>query len=87
MFTWIVLYHHGIEVNPLARVILHVGGKFGFVAFKFSIIVFVIGLCEIIGRRNKLAAQGLIGAGIAMTSLPVALAILQLLVRKYFHLG
>lgn len=82
MCTWIVLWNHGVEVNPLAKRVLSYGAK-GLVTYKFLLMIFVIALCEVVGRRNRRAAKILIGSAIALSTVPVVLAIVQLAARKY----
>jgi hypothetical protein len=82
MCTWIILWHHGIEVNPLVAKVLSYGAK-GLVAYKYLLIAFVIVLCEIVGRRSRRGARVLIGSAIGLTSMPVVLAIAQLWARKH----
>ena len=78
MLTWIVLLLGGREVNGVAKWVIERFDVAGVVAFKFSIVVFVVGLCEIIGRRNSAAGRRLAIASVALTCVPVAFALYQL---------
>ena len=86
MCTWIVLWHHGIELNPVAKKFVSYGPK-GLVLYKLPLMVFVIFLCEIVGRKNRRAAQVLIGAAIALTCIPILLAIFMLYMQKHHLLN
>ncbi len=82
LFTWIVLFHHGLEVNPLANLMIQKYGGSGLVACKFLLVSFVILLCEIITRRDARAGRLLVGAAISLNSLPVVLAVVLLIGRQ-----
>lgn len=82
MCTWIVLWHGGREMNGLAARFIRYGPA-GLVVYKFLLIVLIISLCEIVGRRNMGAARILIGAAIGLNCIPVLFAAVQLLAREY----
>lgn len=79
MFTWIVLFRGGREINIFADAIIRRFGLSGLVAFKFSIIVGVILVCEAVGRRTDNAGWRLAQWSVAISAIPVTLALLQLL--------
>lgn len=84
MFTWIVLYKQGVELNPVANSMIRVFGAKALVAYKFVLISFVIILCEIAHRKNRhKAAVVLISFAILMTCVPVIVAMLQLIDAKH----
>jgi hypothetical protein len=74
MLTWVILHFGGREQNALAEKIIYRYGLPGLVIFKFVIVVFVIGLCETIGRKHYESARKLLSLGIIITCFPVALA-------------
>ncbi|HZK81975.1 MAG TPA: DUF5658 family protein [Humisphaera sp.] len=80
MCTWMILWNNGVEINPLARRLIFLGPK-GLVIYKFMLIVFIIGLCEVVGRRNRKAAHILVTAAIGLTIIPVAIALAQLMAQ------
>jgi hypothetical protein len=82
MLTWVILYFGGREVNPLAQHILRHFGLYGMVAFKLSLVLLVILLCEGIGRRSPTAGQWLASASIMLASVPVLLSFFLLLSRR-----
>lgn len=80
--TWIVLYRGGVELNPVAAKVISFGPK-GLVAYKFAFVVFVILICEIVGRHTRRGAWILIGSAIGLTCIPVVVGLVQLIAVKY----
>ena len=78
MLTWIVLLMGGREVNGVAKYVIDRFDVAGVVAFKFSIVVFVVSLCEIVGRLKPRVGRRLAIAAVAMTCVPVTAALVQL---------
>ncbi len=78
MFTWVILYWGGRELNGVANWALDLGGLPGLVVFKFVLVMFVIAVCEIVGRRNHRAGHKLAQWAVAVTLIPVVLALWQL---------
>jgi hypothetical protein len=81
MLTWVVLYYGGREANALADAVIHHLGLPGLVAFKFALVLLVIILCEVVGRKRPRTGQKLAAAGIAITLVPVVIAFALLLVH------
>src|SRR5262245_3254300 len=82
MLTWIVLHRGGREANSLANAVLTRWGLPGFVVFKFVLVVVVIVICEIVGKRDLKSARTLLAGGIVITCLPVATAFVLLLAHR-----
>jgi hypothetical protein len=78
MLTWIVLWRGGREANALAAAIIHHFGLPGIVLFKLTIVVLVIGLCEWIGRHNHLAGGRFARWAVALSAVPVVIAVVLL---------
>ena len=78
MLTWIVLWRGGKEANLLAAGIIDRFGLVGIVVFKLAIVVFVIGLCEHIGRRNRGAGRKFARAAVGISAVPVMVAFILL---------
>jgi len=87
MFTWVILFLGGRELNALAAVIIRRGGLAAMVAFKFGLVVFVIVLCEIVGRRSPKAGRGLAYCGVVISALPVVVSVALLVRHFHFPLG
>ena len=78
MFTWIILYWGGRELNGLASWALDLAGLPGLVLFKFALVMVVIAVCEIVGRRDLRVGRKLAEWSVAVTLIPVVLALWQL---------
>ena len=79
LFTWTVLLCGGQEVNAIADAVIGYAGAQGIVAYKFCLVVLVIVLCEVIGRRRDKVGKKLAEWSVAITSIPIVLSIYQLL--------
>lgn len=91
MLTWIILSppFEGMEVNKLADWVIQTGGLKATVAYKFVLIVIVITICEIVGRR-RLETGARLGAWcVAIQIIPVVVALAQLLldVAYTYHMA
>lgn len=76
MLTWIILLvMDGIEVNPIAHAVIQHAGLRGLVVFKFTLVVFVIVMCEWVSRRNARAGVKLAEWSVAITAIPVVIAL------------
>lgn len=78
MLTWVILHLGGSEANGLAARVIERFGLPGMCLFKFALVSVVIGICEIVGRRNRNLAERLIVWGIAITCVPVILSMLMI---------
>ena len=78
MLTWIIIYLGGREVNPVADAVIWKGGLWGLVFFKFVLVTIVILICEMIGRRRMRVGRMIARFAVAITCVPVALALMQL---------
>lgn len=77
--TWVILTFGGREANHVADFVIQRFGLPGLVLFKLVIVVFVVLLCEAVGRRREGAGKTLAEWAIAITCIPVAVALYQLL--------
>ncbi len=82
MLTWIILRYDGHELNVLANFILAFNGLPGMVGFKFLLVAFVVTMCEIVGRRDLWVGRRLAQLCVAVTAVPVVLALTQLFIAK-----
>ncbi|MCP4249321.1 MAG: hypothetical protein GY778_19945 [bacterium] len=78
LLTGIVLRVGGREVNAVAADVLHHRGLTGMIIFKFSLVLLIIVMCEVIGRRRDQAARRLAKICIAVTAIPIVAAFAQL---------
>ena len=82
MLTCIVLYFGGREVNILADWVFQRWGLPGMVVYKFLLVVFVVMICEIVGRLSMRRGRRLAKWAVVVTAVPVVLAFAQLWVTK-----
>jgi hypothetical protein len=75
VLTWIILGLDGTEVNPIARMIIDTWSLPGAIAFKFSLVVFVVIVCEVVGRRIDLKGRWLARIAVAVSAFPVIYSI------------
>ena len=68
----------GGEANSIAAWIIEHGDVPGMVAFKFVLVTLVIIICEIIGRRRADVGRRLAEWAVAITTIPVAVALYQM---------
>ena len=78
MFTWHILRRGGLELNPIARLVIDRWDLPGAIAFKFALVLFVIVSCEIVGRKRDGLGRMLAGAAIGIAAIPVAWSLVLL---------
>ncbi len=72
-------YHErGQEVNALADWVIREHDVPGMVAYKFTLVVIIIVVCEVVGRRRDGLGRRLAEWSAAITSIPVVVALIQL---------
>jgi len=69
VLTWVVLQLGGWEVNPVAAAIIKHWGLPGAIGFKFSLMLIVIVLCEVIGRKRDSTARRLAGWSVGVSAM------------------
>lgn len=84
MLTWKILGRGGIEVNPVAAVVIDAWGMHGAIAFKFALMMWVIVACEILARLRRKAGRFLAGAAIVISASPVVWSLFLLVVHEFF---
>jgi hypothetical protein len=71
MLTWAILMRNGSEVNPVAAQVIEHWGLPGAIAFKFSLMLFVVIVCEVVGRVRDQSAHVLAWIAVTISALPV----------------
>ena len=71
MLTWAILHRGGSEVNPVAALVIDMWGLPGAIAFKFSLTLMVVLVCEVVGRERDRVGRRLSRLAIAISCLPV----------------
>src|SRR5205823_6918185 len=59
MLTWVILHYGGGELNGVAATVIRKYDLLGLVAYKFTVVLTVITICEIVGRMRFNAGKGL----------------------------
>ena len=85
ILTWVILYRGGLEVNPVARVVIEAWGLPGAIIFKVSLMLFVIVACEIVGRKSDLKGRALVITAILISSFPVFWSLTLLTINWVNH--
>jgi hypothetical protein len=88
MLTWVILKYGGVEVNPVARLVIDHWGLTGALIFKFSLMLFVIIVCEVVGRqRGVTSGRLLIRTAIIVSALPMVYSFMLLYQRPFPQLS
>jgi hypothetical protein len=74
----------GAEANALANWIIERWDVPGMVVFKFLLVLLVVVLCEIIGRYKEQTGRRIAEWAVAITAIPVILALIQMGLDLYF---
>ncbi|MCP3904518.1 MAG: hypothetical protein GY715_12895 [Planctomycetes bacterium] len=78
MLTWAILAAGGAEVNPIASRVISAWGLPGAIAFKFSVTIFVILVCEVTGRARWRTGRNLAYLAVGISSVPVIYSLMLL---------
>jgi len=78
IFTWHILRRGGLELNPIAKLIIDKWELPGAIAFKFALVMFVIVSSEIVGRQRDKWGRGLIYSAVGIALFPVAWSLVLL---------
>ena len=71
ILTWSILRLGGNEVNPVARAVIDQWGLGGAIGFKFSLMLFIVIVCEVLGRRHRRSGRRLVLLANLVSSVPV----------------
>ena len=82
MLTWKILERGGMEVNPLAALVIDAWGMQGAVAFKFALMMWVILACEFLARMKGSAGRFLAYTAVVVSASPVLWSLLLLVVHE-----
>ena len=81
MLTWAILARGGREVNPIADEVIQAWGLNGAILFKFSLMLLVVIVCEVVARTRPAVARTLAWAAVAVSAIPVFYSIILLLIH------
>ena len=79
ILTWVILHWGGSELNALADWIIRRHDLLGIVTYKFALVLFVVLVCEIVGRRNRRRGLKLARWAVILTAFPVVVALIHLM--------
>lgn len=74
MLTWVILLFEGQEVNPIARWVIDHYSLTGMIVYKFTLIVFFIVICEIVGTLRDSTGWLLSKFSVLVACVPVVWA-------------
>lgn len=78
MVTTAIIHHfEGWEANHLANHLIERFGLWGLIGLKYATVVFVVLVCEYVGRINDRKGRALAVLAIVISALPVGLGLLQ----------
>lgn len=83
LFTWAIFAAGGSEVNPVAARVIAVWGLNGAIVFKFGLTLFVIVVCEVVGRERAATGVMLAGVAVIVSATPVVYS-MALLIRHVY---
>lgn len=87
MLTWAILSRGGTEVNPIADAVIKLWGLVGAIVFKFSLMMFVIVVCEVVGRTHSRRALLLIWLAVIVSAVPVVYSLGLLALHTIYVAG
>ncbi len=83
LFTYLILHpifgDRGAELNLLAAWVIHRAGLPGMVVYKFGLVLFVVTICEFVGRRRPNLGRRLAEWCVAISTIPILVAVVQML--------
>ena len=84
MLTWKILDRGGVEVNPLASLVIDGWGMQGAIAFKFALMMWVIVVCELLARMRRGAGRFLAYAAVIVSASPVLWSLFLITAHEFF---
>ena len=83
LLTWAILAAGGGEVNPIAENVIMMWGLNGAIGFKFGLTLFVIGVCEFVGRKRERTGRLLARTAVVVSAFPVVYSLTLLTMHVY----
>lgn len=86
LLTWLILHAGGHEVNAIADWIIQQYNIRGLIAFKFMVVIFVLCICEVVGRIRIGLGARLARWAVVLTSFPVIVGsfhVLRLVLHRH----
>lgn len=79
LFTWVVLHADGSELNALADWVIRTYNLHGVIVYKFVLVLIVMTVCEIVGRRSNETGLKLARWAVILSAFPVTVGAAHLL--------
>lgn len=79
LMTWLILHLEGRELNMVADWIIQRYNLPGIVVFKFGLVMFVLLVCETVGRRRDATGRRLARWAIVLSAFPVLVGVTHVL--------
>lgn len=76
--TCVILERGGQELNPLANKVIFHAGMVALPAFKFTLLLGLVFLCEVMTVRRPIMGKTLTGLGVCVWAMPPVWAVWQL---------
>lgn len=73
----------GVSSNPFDNSVLNLVGYNGLILFKFCLILFVMLVCEFVGRRSDRAGRRLARFGVLVSALPMLVSFFLLFTEVF----
>ena len=83
MLTWRILDRGGMEVNPLAALVIDAWGMQGAIAFKYALMMWVILACEFLARMKGNAGRLLAYTAVVVSATPVVWSLFLLALHEF----
>lgn len=87
MLTYLIVWKFGgREINGIAQQFIDMFGHWGLILLKFSTVILVVLICELVGKKREGLGKALAIAAIGISAMPVGFAILQFMVWTHTNL-
>lgn len=83
VMTWLIIaVEEGREANPIANSVLTYWGYWGLITYKFTLMIFVVVVCEVVGRVRDRLARNLARFGVVTSAIPFFLAVYLIYISR-----
>ncbi len=87
MLTYLIVWKFGgRELNGIAQQFIDMFGHWGLILLKYSTVILVVLICEVIGNKRERLGKALAITAIGISAMPVGVAILQFMAWTHTNL-
>jgi len=79
VLTWVILHLEGAELNAVADWVIRRYDLVGVTIYKFALVLLVVLVCEIVGRRRPQTGLRLARWAVVLSTFPVVVAVVHLI--------